>query len=184
MSLDVVEGKPIRTLISEAQLQTRIAELGAQITQDYAASHHFVVIGVLRGCFLFLSDLVRHIRLPLVVDFLGLSSYGGRTATSGVVRVTSDLSIPILGCDVLVVEDIIDTGLTMNYLLENLRTRQPHSIKICSLLEKPARLVQPVQIDYLGFTIPNQFVIGYGLDYQDRYRNLPYIGVVDGGLHE
>lgn len=183
MSLFEVEGKPVRTLISQEQLQSRIAALGAEITRDYAGCN-LVVVGVLRGCFMFISDLVRHIQLPIVVDFLGLSSYGGRTATSGVVRVTSDLSVPIVGFDVLVVEDIIDTGLTMNYLLENLRTRQPRSIKICSLLEKPARLLQPVSIDYLGFTIPNQFVIGYGLDYQDRYRNLPFVGVVDGDLHD
>jgi len=114
------------------------------------------------------------------VDFLGLSSYGGRTQSSGVVRFTSDLSSSIVNKDIIIVEDIVDTGLTMNYLLESLKTRKPRSITVCSLLEKPERCVQPVQIDYLGFSIPNRFVIGYGLDYQGKYRNLPFIGVVDG----
>lgn len=178
-SLKELNGSPIQTLISEEQLRARIAELGQQITEDFQ-DKDLLVIGVLRGAFMFLTDLVRHIDLPLIVDFLGVSSYGGRTRSSGVVRVTSDLSQPLRDRDVLLVEDIIDTGLTMNYLRENLSTRQPRSLRICSLLEKPDRLIEPVTIDYLGFTIPDKFVIGYGLDYEDRYRNLPYIGVVEG----
>ena len=178
-SLYEIQGQPLKTLISEEKLQERIAELGAQITKDYQG-RDLVVVGVLRGCFLFLADLVRQIKLPIVTEFLALSSYGDRTSSSGVVRLTYDLSTPILGRDVLVVEDIIDTGLTMNYLLDNLKTRKPNSIKVCSLLEKPERLISPVAIDYLGFTIDNLFVIGYGLDFDDRYRNVPYIGYING----
>ncbi len=178
-SLYELHGKPIRTLISEDDIHNRIMELGQQLTKDYHGKE-LVVIGVLRGSFIFLTDLVRQIKLPLIVDFLGLSSYGGRTESSGVVRVTSDLSTNILGKDVLIVEDIVDTGLTITYLFENMRTRQPKSLKVCTLLEKPDRTIKPVDLDYVGFTIPDEFVIGYGLDYEDKYRNLPYIGVVDG----
>lgn len=178
-SLYEVNGQPLKVLISEEKLQARIAELGAQITKDYQGKE-LVVVGVLRGAFLFLADLVRQIDLPVITEFLALSSYGNRTSSSGVVRLTYDLSTPIMGRDVLVVEDIIDTGLTMNYLLENLKTRMPNSIRICSLLEKPERLLAPVDIDYLGFTIDNHFVIGYGLDFEDKYRNVPYIGYIDG----
>ena len=130
-----------------------------------------------KGSFIFLADLFRHIDLPVEVDFLGLSSYGDSQETSGVVRVTQDLSRPIEGKNVLVVEDIVDTGLTMQYLLENLSTRKPKSIRVASLLHKPARSRVPIEIDYLGFEIPDRFVIGYGLDYQSKFRNLPFIGV-------
>lgn len=174
-----INGKPIKALLTEDQLATRIRELGTQITEDYK-DKNLLVIGVLRGSFMFLADLVRHIELPCPIEFLGLSSYGNRTESSGVVRFTSDLTRPIKDLDVLVVEDIIDTGLTMKYLQENLLTRQPASLKICSLLEKPERAIEKIDIDYLGFTIANHFVIGYGLDYQGAYRNLPYIGIVDG----
>jgi hypoxanthine phosphoribosyltransferase len=172
-----IDGKPLQPLLTEEQLQTRIKELGAEITEDYK-DKDLLVIGVLRGSFMFMADLVREIKLPCPLDFLGLSSYGNRTESSGVVQITSDLSMPIKDKDVLVVEDIIDTGLTMNYLHENLMTRRPKSLRVCSLLEKPSRNIQPVEINYLGFTIDNHFVIGYGLDYQGAYRNLPYIGMV------
>jgi len=166
----------VSVLISEEELKARIEEMGRQITEQYQGKD-LVLVGVLKGCFLFLADLARAIDLPLRVDFLGLSSYAGGTESSGVVRITNDLSRPIEGKDVLVVEDIIDTGLTMQYLLENLATRGPKSVRICSLLFKPENNRIPVEIDHLGFEIPDKFVVGYGLDYDERYRNLPYIGV-------
>ena len=166
-------------LISEAALHKRIRELGAEITAAYAgAGRELVVAGVLKGSFLFFADLCRAIDLPLVCDFIGLSSYGNSEETSGVVRITSDLTQPIKGADVLIVEDIVDTGLTMTYLLNNLRTRLPASVRVCSLLHKPSRTRVAVPIDFLGFTIPDRFVVGFGLDHDGRYRNLPYIGVV------
>ena len=136
------------------------------------------MIGVLKGSVIFLADLVRHIALPVVVDFIGISSYGDATVSSGVVQITQDLSRPIEGKHVIVVEDIVDTGHTVHYLLENLATRRPASIKLCSLLHKPERAEREVTIDYLGFTIPNKFVVGYGLDVAQQYRNLPFIGYV------
>lgn len=169
----------VSVLISEEELAARIAELGKAITEQYSGQE-LVLVGVLKGCFLFLADLARCIDLPLQIDFLGLSSYAGGTQSSGVVRITNDLSKPIQGKHVLVVEDIIDTGLTMEYLLENLQTRGPASVRICSLLFKPENNRIPVEIDHLGFEIPNKFVVGYGLDYDEKYRNLPFIGVWGG----
>ena len=174
--MSILNDERIDVFITEEQINARIQELGAQITEEYQGKD-LVVIGVLKGSFLFLADLVRAIDLPLKVDFLGLSSYGNRTESSGVVRITSDLSSSVLDKHILIVEDIVDTGLTMNFLLENLRTRKPASIKICSLLEKPARTIQPVDIDYMGFEIEDKFVLGYGLDFEGKFRNLPYIGV-------
>ncbi len=169
----------VSVLISEEELRVRVAELGRTITEQYAG-RDLVLVGVLKGCFLFLADLARAIDLPLRIDFLGVSSYAGGTESSGVVRITNDLSRPIEGKDVLVVEDIIDTGLTMQYLLENFRTRGPASVRICSLLFKPENNQVPIEIDHLGFEIPNKFVVGYGLDFDEKYRNLPYIGVWEG----
>ncbi len=174
-----IKRENIQPLFTEEQLQQRIKELADQITEDYK-DKNLVVIGVLRGAFLFLADLCRQIPLDMKVDFLGLSSYGDRTSSSGVVRLTSDLSISIVDQDVLIIEDIIDTGLTMDYLYKNLATRRPRSLKCCALLDKPDRRIQDVHIDYIGFTIPDRFVIGYGLDYQNKFRNLPYIGIVEG----
>ena len=168
----------IRELISAAQIAERIGLLGEQISQEYQGKP-LVLVGVLRGSILFLSDLCRAIHLPLEIDFLGLSSYGDRTETSGIVRMTQDLSSPIEGKDVLVVEDIVDTGLTMKYLLENLQTRRPNSVKVCTFLDKPEGRKVEVPVDYVAFTIPNHFVIGYGLDYAQRYRNLGYVGVLE-----
>ena len=168
----------VRVLISEEELQAKVAELGQAITRDYAGEE-LTLVGVLKGSFLFMADLCRKIELPLTCDFLGLSSYHGRTRTSGVIRITSDLNQPVEGRHVLVVEDIVDTGLTMEYLLENLRTRLPKSIKVCSLLHKPERKKVETPIDYLGFTVPNEFVVGYGLDYLGRYRNLRFVGVME-----
>ena len=170
-----VHGKQMQTLIEEEGLRTRIAELGKQITTDYEGKD-LVLLVVLKGSILFAADLCRRIDLPLSLEFMGLSSYGSSTQTSGVVRVTLDLSRPVRDKHVLIVEDIVDTGLTMKYLLANLATREPASIKVCTLLHKPSRTEVEVDLDYVGFTIENHFVIGYGLDFDQKYRNLPQIG--------
>jgi hypoxanthine phosphoribosyltransferase len=172
--------KKIKELYSAEQLAKRVRELGEQIARDYDG-RELVLVGVLKGSFCFISDLARAIPSTNVrIDFLGLASYGDETKSSGVVRITQDLTKPVEAQHVLVVEDIVDTGLTMDYLMENLRTRHPASVKLCALLHKPSRIKKEVGIDYLGFTIPDLFVIGYGLDYAQRYRNLPYIGVLEG----
>ena len=170
--------EPFLELISVEAIAGRVAELGKQITADYAGKPDVVVIGVLKGSIIFLADLVRHIALPIHVDFIGISSYGDATVSSGVVQITQDVSRPLEGRHVIVVEDIVDTGHTVHYLLENLATRRPASIKLASLLHKPERQERSVTIDYLGFTIPNKFVVGYGLDVAQQYRNLPFIGYV------
>lgn len=173
--------KNLKVMLSAEQVAARVAALGAQITRDYSAklgADELVCIGILKGSFVFLADLVRTIDLPVVVDFIALSSYGDATESSGVVQLTQDLSRPIAGKHVLIVEDIVDTGLTMKYLLENLHTRHPASIQLASLLEKPTKNQAGVKVDYLGFAIEDKFVVGYGLDAASRYRNLPYIGVV------
>ena len=177
--------EPFVELISADAIAARVAELGAQITADYAplaaAGADVVVIGVLKGSILFMADLARHIAAPIVLDFIGISSYGDATVSSGVVQITQDLSRPIEGKHVIVVEDIVDTGHTVHYLLANLATRRPASLKLASLLHKPSRSERDVTIDYLGFTIENKFVVGYGLDVSQKYRNLPFIGFVQGG---
>ncbi len=173
--------EPFAELISVDAIATRVAELGAEITRDYVdRTEDVVVIGVLKGSVIFLADLARHIAAPIILDFIGISSYGDATVSSGVVRITQDLSRPIEGKHVIVVEDIVDTGHTVHYLLENLATRRPASIALCSLLHKPERSEREIKIDYLGFTIPNKFVVGYGLDISQQYRNLPFIGYVQG----
>jgi|SRR5438128_7917385 len=164
-------------LFTQQQIATRVAELGAQIERDHR-SKDLVLVGVLKGAFVFVSDLARAIDLPLSVDFVGLASYGEATESSGVVKITSDLTRPIEGKHVIVVEDIVDTGLTMRYLLDNLSTRHPASLKICALLHKPSRLRTRIPIEYLGFTVPDLFVVGYGLDVGEKFRNVPFIGVV------
>jgi len=170
--------KQPEVMISSEEIQKRVQEMGAKITADYSG-RKLDVVGVLRGSFIFMADLVRHIDLPLSCDFLGLSSYGDSTKSSGVVAITKDLSDPVEGKDILIIEDIIDTGLTMAYLLENLSTRKPASVKVASLLSKPSRRQVTVGIDYLGFTIEDRFVVGYGLDYAGVYRNLPFIGAME-----
>jgi hypoxanthine phosphoribosyltransferase len=171
--------RKVKPLLSAEAISARVKELGAQIARDYEGKD-LVLIAVLKGSFLFVADLARHIPGAQVqIDFLGLQSYGDETRSSGVVQITYDLTKPIEGKHVVVVEDIVDTGLTMAYLLENLATRHPASVKLCSLLHKPSRTIKPVSIDYLGFTIDDLFVIGYGLDFAQRYRNLPYIGVLE-----
>jgi hypoxanthine phosphoribosyltransferase len=168
----------INTMLDKDAIAARVRELGAQITKDYAEKK-LVLVVVLKGSFLFAADLCRSIDLPLRIDFLGVRSYGEGTETSGVVQITQDLSKPISGEDVLIVEDIVDTGLTIAHLMDLLRTRNPNSVAVCSLLHKPARARVEVQVDYLGFTIEDKFVVGYGLDFAERYRNLPFIGVVE-----
>jgi hypoxanthine phosphoribosyltransferase len=172
MDADVEE-----VLLSGEQIQARVAELGAQLAADYEGREP-VLVSVLKGSIVFLADLVRATPIPLSIDLMEVSSYGTSTESSGQVRILKDLSTSIEGREVLVVEDIIDTGLTLNYLLRYLHDKGPASIRICCLLDKPARRLAPIEIDYRGFTIPDRFVIGYGLDYGERYRNLPYIGVL------
>jgi hypoxanthine phosphoribosyltransferase len=175
--------EPFVELLSAAAIGARVAEMGAQITADYAPltrASDVVVIAVLKGSVIFLADLVRHIAAPIFMDFIGISSYGDATVSSGVVQITQDLSRPIEGRHVIVIEDIVDTGHTVHYLMENLATRRPASIKLCALLHKPDRAERIVKIDYLGFTIPNKFVVGYGLDIAQQFRNLPFIGCVQG----
>ncbi len=169
--------KPFPELISAQAIQQRVAELGAQITKDYAEhGADLILIGVLKGSVIFMADLARHVALPCALDFIGISSYGDDTKSSGVVKITQDLSRPIEGKHVIVIEDIIDTGLTAHYLMDNLQTRKPASVKLCSLLHKPDRTEVEVNIDYLGFEVPNKFVVGYGLDIAQQYRNLSFIG--------
>jgi hypoxanthine phosphoribosyltransferase len=168
-------------LIDEERLQARIAELGEEISTDYAGRAP-LLIGVLKGAVFFMSDLMRRMTVPCEIDFMAVSSYGATTDTSGVVRILKDLDLDIEGRDVLVVEDIIDSGLTLNYLMRNLESRSPASLEICALLTKPERRQIEVPVRYVGFEIPNKFVIGYGLDFAERYRNLPYVGVLDEEL--
>jgi len=164
-------------LISEEQLHRRIAELGAQISADYGDSYP-ALICVLKGGYMFLADLSRALTIRHSVDFMAVSSYGNATESSGVVRILKDLDSDISGRPILIVEDIIDTGHTLAYLLDNLRVRGPASLRICTLLSKPSRRQVDLKIDYVGFEIPNEFVIGYGLDYAEVYRDMPFIGVL------
>lgn len=173
----------IKTLYAPEQIQARVRELGAEITRDYRGKP-LVLLCVLKGSFMFAADLARCIDLPLRVEFLGVQSYGDDTTSSGVVQITLDLARPVDGEEVLIVEDIVDTGLTLDYLVHQVQTRGPASVKVCALLHKPARTKKKVSIDYLGFTIDDVFVVGYGLDWAQKYRNMPEIGVVvspDGG---
>lgn len=176
--LGKTSGRVVNALIDEAQLQRRVRELGAQITAEYQGKD-LVLLGVLKGSFLFMADLARAIDLPVRTEFLGLSSYSGGTESTGEVKVTLDLAHPVAGKHVLVVEDIVDTGLTLDYILRMLANRHPASLKLCCLLDKPEGRHVQIHADYVGFTIPKRFVVGYGLDYNEIYRNLPYIGVLD-----
>ena len=167
-------------LVQPDDLQRRVKELGAEITRDYAGKEP-LLIGVLKGAVFFLSDLMRQIDVPCTVDFMAVASYGDATESSGVVRILKDLDAPIEGRDVLIVEDIVDSGLTLQYLMKNLRSRRPASLEVCALLTKPARREAEVSAKYIGFEIPNRFVIGYGLDHAERYRNLPYVAALNTG---
>jgi hypoxanthine phosphoribosyltransferase len=168
-------------LIDEERLRSRVAELGEEVSAEYAG-RDLLLIGVLKGAVFFMADLMRHLTVTCEVDFMAISSYGAATDSSGVVRILKDLDINIVGRDVLVVEDIIDSGLTLSYLMRNLEAREPASLEICALLTKPERREIDVPVRYVGFEIPNRFVIGYGLDFAERYRNLPYVGVLDPDL--
>ncbi len=159
----------------------RVAQIGAEITAQVSTTRPLVVVCVLKGSVIFFADLVRHLNVPTNLVFLGVSSYAGATESSGAVRLTHDLTLDIAGRDVLIVEDIVDTGLTMSYLLETLRARGPKSLRVCTLLHKPARKRVDVPLDFVGFTIDDVFVVGYGLDYDERYRNLPFIGTMQFG---
>lgn len=167
----------LEVLISSEKIQTRIQELGKQITQDYLGKN-LLLVCVLKGACIFLADLVRSIDLPLAMDFIAVSSYGAAAKSSGEVRILKDLDASLKGKDVLVVEDIVDTGLTLNYLEDMFRRRDADSVKVVAFLDKPSRRIKEVEVSYIGFEIPNAFVVGYGLDYAERYRNLPFVGVV------
>jgi hypoxanthine phosphoribosyltransferase len=169
------------TLIEEEPLKQRIAELGEEVSTDYQGQD-LLLVGVLKGAVFFMSDLMRHLTVPCEIDFMAISSYAGATESSGVVRILKDLDMSIEGRHVLVVEDIIDSGLTLSYLMRNLEAREPASLQVCALLTKPERREIDVPVRYVGFEIPNRFVVGYGLDFDEKYRNLPYVGVLDEEL--
>ena len=168
----------IRELISEEDVAKKIAEMGAQISKDYEGESVYLLC-ILKGGVFFTTELAKHITVPVNIDFMSVSSYGGETTSSGIVRIVKDLDTPIEGKNVLIAEDIIDTGRTLAYLMEHLKQRKPKSLKLCTLLDKPERRVSDVKVDYTGFEIPDEFVVGYGLDYDQRYRNLPYIGILE-----
>ncbi len=173
-------------LVSGQELQARVAELGAELSRDYAGTD-LLLIGVLKGAVFFMADLIRQLTVPCEIDFMAVSSYGNSTDSSGVVRILKDLDASIEGRNVVVIEDIVDSGLTLSYLLRNLEARNPASVEVCALLTKPERRVADIECRYVGFEIPNRFAIGYGLDYAERYRNLPYVAALDetkivGGL--
>ena len=170
-----------RTLVEEGDLAARVRELGAEVSRDYAGKELFLV-GVLKGAVFFVADLMRHLELDCAIDFMAVASYGSSTDSSGVVRILKDLDASIEGRDVLIVEDIVDSGLTLNYLLRNLRGRDPRSLEVCALLVKPGRRKIELPIRYVGFEIPNRYVVGYGLDLDQRYRNLPYVAAVQDVL--
>ncbi len=168
----------IKTVLFTAEdLEQRIQQLGRQISQDYAGKE-IIMIGVLRGAVIFMADLARAIKVPVTLDFMAVSSYGSGTESSGVVRILKDLNEDVADKHLLIVEDIIDSGLTLKYLWNNLKSRRPASIRICTLLNKPERRKADVKVDYNGFDIPDEFVVGYGLDFAEKYRNLPYIGIL------
>ncbi|MEX2557484.1 MAG: hypoxanthine phosphoribosyltransferase [Actinomycetota bacterium] len=172
-----------RILVTDDEIQSKVGELGKQISEDYRG-RDLLLVGVLKGAFMLMSDLARHITIPLELDFMAVSSYGSATKTSGVVRIMKDLDLDISGRDVLIVEDIIDSGLTLSYLMKNLKGRRPATLEVCALLSKPE--VQKVELDvrYHGFALPPVFVVGYGLDYGERYRNLSYVGTLKPHLYE
>ena len=171
-----------RVLVTEEELQAIAARLGAQISKDYLGKN-LLLIGILRGSVVFLSDLMRHITVPCRVDFMSVSSYGSGVNSTGIVKIVHDLDIKIDGCDVLIVEDILDTGRTLSHLKELLSSRHPNSIRICTCLDKPDRRVNDLTADYCGVKIPDEYVVGYGLDYDNFYRNLPYVGVLKPSVY-
>ena len=167
----------LRVLLTEEELRAKVQELGRQITQDYRGGS-LMLVTVLKGAVVFLADLMRAIDVPAEIDFMVVSSYGSGVKSSGVVKIVKDLDVPIKGRDILIVEDILDYGMTLSYLKELLESREPRSIRIATLLDKPARRKVDLQADYVGYAVPDEFVVGYGLDYDEKYRNLPYIGIL------
>jgi hypoxanthine phosphoribosyltransferase len=182
----VYNGDIATTLVTEQAIRDKIAELAAQIGADYAAEEpnsDLLLVGVLKGAVMFMTDLARALPLPVQLEFMAVSSYGSATSSSGVVRILKDLDRDIAGRNVLIVEDIIDSGLTLSWLLKNLESRQPASLQVCTLLRKPDAVKVDVPVKYVGFDIPNEFVVGYGLDYGERYRDLPFIGTLDPAVY-
>lgn len=173
-------GERVIVLLTEAEVDAKIQQMGEQISKDYAGKQIHLVC-VLKGGSFFMCELAKRITIPVSIDFMSVSSYGGETASSGIVRIVKDLDEPLNGKDVLIVEDIVDSGRTLNYLMDLLKDRRPASLSLCTLLDKPDRRVVDVDVQYTGFSIPDVFVVGYGLDYDQRYRNLPYIGIVELG---
>ena len=179
----MIENDVLKVLISREELQTRIKELGQEITKDYEGKE-LVVISVLKGSIMFMADLLRNIDTHVEIDFMVVSSYGAGVVSTGAVKMLKDVFLSIEGKDVLIVEDILDTGRTLHYIKDYLDARKPNSIKICTLLDKPERREADITADYVGFTVPDEFVIGYGLDFNEKYRNVPYIGVLKPSVYE
>ena len=172
-----------RVLLSTEEIALKVKELGERITQDYAGEK-LLVVGILKGSNMFMSDLIRHIDMPMQMDFMMVSSYGNATESTGVVKIIKDLEQGIQDKHVLIIEDIIDTGLTLKYLTQILETRNPASVKLCTLIDKPARRKETVAVDYIGFEMPDEFIVGYGIDYAEHYRNLPFVGVLKPEIYE
>lgn len=179
---DILDKYIDEVLFSEKDIAQKVSNLGEMITKDYSGEE-LLVIGVLKGANVFLSDLIRKIELPVEIDFIAVSSYGVSTESSGVVRLIKDLDYSIEGRNVLIIEDIIDTGLTLNYLYNNFKSRNPKSIKICTFLDKPQRRKINIPVDYIGYKIPDEFIVGYGIDYAEKFRNLPYIATVKNKIN-
>lgn len=170
-------------LVSEQQLKDKVAQLGTQISQDYAGKD-LVLVSILKGAVVFMADLMRAVTIPCSIDFMVVSSYGAGTTTTGLVKIIKDLDSDLSGKDVLIVEDILDTGVTLSNLVPMLKMRDPNSVRICAILDKPSRRRADIQADYIGFQVPDEFVVGYGLDYDEKYRNLPYVGVLKPSVYE
>ncbi len=165
-------------LVSKEAIDEKVKEMAEEIRKDYIGNDNLIVVGILKGAVIFMADLVRHLNLPVLIDFMAVSSYGKSSESTGEVKIVKDLDYSIEGKDILIVEDIIDTGFTLAYLVDNLKRRGARSVRVCTLLDKPERRKANVNVDYMGFPIPDEFAVGYGLDYAERYRNLPYIGAL------
>lgn len=174
----------LRVLLSKEDIAQKVREMGAQISRDYADSKGLMLVTILKGAVVFLADIMREITVPNEIDFMVVSSYGSGVKSSGVVKIVKDLDVPLAGKDLLIVEDILDSGLTLSYIRELLESRSPNSIRIATLLDKPARRKVDLQADYVGYAVPDEFVVGYGLDYNELYRNLPYIGILKPEVYQ